>query len=302
VVVFVADDHFAMPLAAAMSSVIANLGAGLRVQIFIVNGGVSLTNRGKVMQSGRGKRVSLQWLEPSGAQRDLLRSFPCGYLGRAPYHKLLIPDLVGPDHARVIYLDCDVIVETDIADLWRAELGNNFVLAAQDLINPFVSSPFGLRNWREIGRKEDDKLFNSGVLVMDAARWRQANVIQGMTRYLHDYYRDIQLCDQDAMNAVFQGGWGQLDSRWNVLPYMNRAREFTSLSRKDHEDLLSRAYLLHYCGQDKPWHAHCPHPYRDRFFHYLDMTAWSGWRPQWWAPCSDVLAYYARRVLVKLGR
>jgi hypothetical protein len=33
---------------------------------------------------------------------------------------MLIPDLLGPGFLRVIYLDCDVIVEGDITDLWVA--------------------------------------------------------------------------------------------------------------------------------------------------------------------------------------
>ena len=61
-----------------------------------------------------------------------------------------------------------MIVEADITDLWIADLGENYVLAVQDLINPFVSSPFGLRNWRRLGRKADDELFNTGVFVLNA--------------------------------------------------------------------------------------------------------------------------------------
>jgi lipopolysaccharide biosynthesis glycosyltransferase len=302
VVVFVADDRFAMPLAAAMSSVIANLGSGRSARIFIIDGGISQANREKVMRSDDRKRVRVQWLPPTDSHRDLLRSFPCGYLGRIPYYKLLIPDLLGPEYSRAIYLDCDVIVERDIADLWNVDPGENLVMAAQDLINPFVSSPFGLRNWRELGRKANDGLFNSGVLVLNAAKWRQENVIQRLARYLRDHYRDVQLCDQDAMNAVLGDRRGKLDSLWNVLPYMSIARKYTSQSRTDHENLLANAYILHFCGPIKPWSTMSDHPRRDRFFHYLDMTAWSGWRPRWWSPNSDVLAYYVRRVLAVLGR
>jgi lipopolysaccharide biosynthesis glycosyltransferase len=302
VVIFVADDHYAMPLAAAISSVVANLGREQKAHVFIVDGGISRTNKEKIMQSEDPERVRIQWLQPSESHCDLLKSLPCGYVGRTPYYKMLVPDLLGPEYPRIIYLDCDVIVEADITDLWVADLGENSVLAVQDLINPFVSSPFGLRNWRELGRKADDELFNTGVLVLNAAKWHKENVALRLVQYLRDHYQYVQLCDQDAMNAVFRDGWGRLDSRWNVLPYMNIARNYSSLSKKSHENLLTRAYLLHYCGPNKPWNARCRHPQGDRFFHYLDMTAWSGWRPKWWAVDSDVFVYYMRRVLSMLRR
>lgn len=300
VVLFVADDQVAMPLAVAIASVIANLAPGHRAQIFVVDAGVSAANQEKVMRSSEGGWGRVEWLRPNDEQRALLQSLPGGFLGTAPYYKLLIPELLGPQYSRVIYLDCDVIVERDLTDLWRADPGAHHVLAAQDLINPYVSSPLGLRNWQALGRKQDDGLFNSGVLVLNAAQWRQDDVTKRLVQYLQDHDRDIQLCDQDAMNGVFVNSWGPLDRRWNVLPYIHLARKYSALRKTEHEALLQQAYILHFCGPDKPWSARCSHPWKHRFFHYLDMTAWSGWRPRWWAPDTGVLTYYARRVLAKV--
>jgi lipopolysaccharide biosynthesis glycosyltransferase len=302
VVVFVADDHFAMPLAAAITSVAANLGKGHKAHVFIVDGGISRTNKEKIMESENREQVKIQWLQPSESQCDLLRSLPCGYVGRTAYFKMLVPELLGPEYPRIIYLDCDVIVEADINALWDADLGENYALAVHDLINPFVSSPLGLRNWRELARKADDELFNTGVLVLNAAKWRKENVTLKLVQYLKDHYQYVQLCDQDAMNAVFRDKWGRLDSRWNVLPYMNIARNYCLLSKNSHKELLRDAYLLHFCGPKKPWNARCGHSQRGRFFHYLDMTAWSGWRPKWWAIDSDVFVYYMRRALSSARR
>jgi hypothetical protein len=83
--IFVAEDHFAIPLAAAISNVIANLGWERKCDIFIVDGGISSTNREKVIRSGGRDRVRIQWHQPSESHGDLLRSFPCGYIGRTPY-------------------------------------------------------------------------------------------------------------------------------------------------------------------------------------------------------------------------
>ncbi|HEX2966461.1 MAG TPA: glycosyltransferase, partial [Syntrophorhabdaceae bacterium] len=165
VLAFIADDYYAMPLAAAIASVTANFAGDTKLQIFIVDAGVSQINKERLLRSFDTNRVIVQWLHPSGAQKQLLQSLPCGYVGKPTYYKLLLPELLGPEYQRIIYLDCDIIVEADISPLWSMNIGDNHVLAAQDLINPYVSSRFGLRNWKHLGRKLDDELFNTGVLV-----------------------------------------------------------------------------------------------------------------------------------------
>ena len=302
VVTFAADDRFAKPLAAAVASVIANLARDRKLNVFIVDGGVSEANKDKIGQLKDRARVNIEWLKPSKSHCDLLKSLPCGYVGRTCYYKMLVPELLGPEYPRIIYLDSDVIVEADITELWKTDLDDNYVLTAHDLLNPRVSSPFGLENWRELERREDDELFNTGVLVLNAAKWHKENVRHRLVEYLRGNYRFVRLCDQDAMNAVFRHEWGRLNPRWNVLPYMNVASSYSLLNKKDHEDLVMGAYLLHYCGPSKPWNGRCAHLRRDRFFHYLDMTAWSGWRPTSWAVDTDSFTYYLRRVQVVLRR
>ena len=296
VITFVADDRFVIFLAAAIASLLANAHGEPKLLIFIIDSGVSKRNKDKISQLAAGKRVRLEWLEPTKAQRGLLKSLPIGYVGRPCYYKMFIPELLGSEYSRMIYLDSDVIVEADITELWETDLGDNYVLAVQDLLNPYVSSPFGLMKWREMGRAADDELFNAGLLVINAAKWHRENISQRLVAYLIRNYREVQLCDQDAMNGVFENKWGRLDTRWNVLPYMEMAKNYSLLQSKDHENLLMRAHLLHFCGPCKPSNPFCSHPRKDRFFYYLDMTAWSGWRPPPWLVGTDFLFYYARRL------
>lgn len=302
VVAFVADDHYAMPLAAAIASVIANLNREKILNVFIVDGGVSRTKKDRIAQLEYRKRVNIKWLKPSKSHFNILKSLPYGYVGKTCYHKMFLPELLGPEYPRIVYLDSDVIVEADITDLWESDLGENYVLAVQDLINPSVSSPCGLKNWSQLNRRADDELFNTGVLVINAARWQMEDISYRLVEYLRSNYRYVQLCDQDAMNAVFRNKWGRLNIRWNVLPFMKKSGRHSLLSKKSHEDFIMHAHVLHYCGSSKPWNARCRHLRRDRFFHYLDMTAWAGWRPKSSSIVTDSIAYCLRSVQGVLRR
>lgn len=300
VVAFVADNHYALPLAAAISSVIVNLDKEQKLRIFIIDVGISLANKSRIGRLVDQEKVNIRWIKPSKQHKRVVRSLPPGYVGRNSYYKMFVHELLGSEYSRIILLDCDVIVEADVTELWGVDIGDNYVLAAQDLLNPLISSPFGLNNWQELGRQADDKLFNSGVMVLNAAKWHEGNVSQRLVQYLRDHERHVRLCDQDAMNAVFNNQWGQLDLRWNVLSYMEGANCSSLLDKKSLEALMLRACLLHFCGPDKPWKAHCEHVRRDRFFHYLDLTAWAGWRPSLRPTIKSVLLHLLRKVRVTL--
>ena len=85
--------------------------------------------------------MDIQWLRLSSRHDKITQSLPCAYTGRSTYYKMFLPELLA-DYPRLIYLDSDVIVQADISDLWMADFEGNYVLAVQDLINPFVSSPW----------------------------------------------------------------------------------------------------------------------------------------------------------------
>jgi lipopolysaccharide biosynthesis glycosyltransferase len=296
VIAFVTDEQYVMALAATVASVLVNCDRAQAVEVVVVDAGVSSASKAKLARMERDGRLSLRWLSPMPSHLDVIRALPAGYVGKAAYHKLFLPEWL-QDHSRIICLDCDVIVEGNIGELWAAATADNYVLAAQDLLNPFVSSPFGLKNWRALGRRATDELFNTGVLVVNAEKWRREQATPRLLDYLREHRRHVQLCDQDAMNAVFEGQWGRLDRRWNVLQYFHLARRYALLEREDHEALLEQARAIHFCGPRKPWHAP-PTTERDaRFFHYLDQTPWAGWRPKWWTRPGHVLAYYTRRAM-----
>uniref|UniRef100_A0ACD5GQP8 Uncharacterized protein n=1 Tax=Desertifilum tharense IPPAS B-1220 TaxID=1781255 RepID=A0ACD5GQP8_9CYAN len=46
--------------------------------------------------------------------------------------------------------------------------------------------------------------------------------------------------------------------------------------------MLEDPYIVHYTTSSKPWRVGCQHPKRDLFYDYLNLTAWSGWRPTRW--------------------
>ena len=67
--------------------------------------------------------------------------------------------------------------------------------------------------------------------------------------------------DQDGINAVIAGNWGELDPRWNVQLYISIDRTLRLIEDSPHKQRLIRdrwrlirdAYIWHYVGSRKPW-------------------------------------------------
>ncbi|MGH7426947.1 MAG: glycosyltransferase, partial [Candidatus Methylomirabilaceae bacterium] len=77
------------------------------------------------------------------------------------------PEILPNRVEKAIYLDSDLVVHGNIAELWGVGLGGKPLLAVQDEGARTVGSPWGLRNYSELGLDPSAMYFNSGVLVFD---------------------------------------------------------------------------------------------------------------------------------------
>jgi len=192
--------------------------------------------------------------------------FPAeNHLTTAMYVRLMLPILL-PDVRRVIYLDTDVVVLTDITLLDDIDLRGSALAATLDyplLIGALKSSMkvgnqpaleyltdvVQLTNWRHY--------FNSGVLVMDLDEFRKKNLVATAEAFIARMEQEIVHPDQDALNHALDGEFVRLDPRWNR--HASRSEEEITTMDADFaavELWKSDPWILHYCSPAKPWNPH----------------------------------------------
>ena len=277
-VVLAADENFARPLAVTARSIIANFVDDRDLELFVIDMGIAPETRDTVAASLVHPRTAVNWV--TGAD-ELVAGLPTvGWFTTAVYARVLIPDLLPADVARVVYLDSDVVVRKSVDTLFDSTLGDHLGLAAPDQGSPFVSSTWGLAHWYDAGRAPDDHNFNTGVMVMNLEGWRREGVRQQALDYARSdrYWRNV---DQEAINAVAGTRFGTIDARWNVQGevYVEECAVVLPYSREQVEAFKRDPWLIHYSLGTKPWMRGCPHPWVDEWFKYLDQTAFAGWRP-----------------------
>lgn len=262
--------EYALPLAVTIRSLLANARPGRRIDFYIFDGGIAAEDRKRLEETAAGDGVSLAWLKPD---RERLEGLPAaGGMDVSTYYRLLLDSALPVSLQKVIWLDADLLVLHDIAELDRLDPGGHPVLAAQDMVIPLVSCPMGVSKWRELGLSAGQPHFNAGVMVVNLEVWRAERTGAQALDYVERNAGSIALHDQEAMNAVLAGRWSALDERWNRIASV--------AGRRFHPDGASGgdAWIYHFAGDWKPWTLpYGRRPY-DLYYEFLDMTPWRGWR------------------------
>lgn len=277
VIVCAADDNYVMPLTVMLRSLIDNTRKYGHVIVYVLHDSIPEPRRKLLEESLDPSRISVTWIAVDNEQlKDLKTAF---YHTVTLYYRVLIPRLLPESVRKAIVLDADIVVLGDIGMLWDTNVENACVAAVPDMYpgSLYVSSPLGIRRYRELNIPETNKYFNAGVVVLNLEKWRKDGVTDAIIRYLRYYKKYVVWADQDGMNAVLYDQWQELDPRWNVAQYIF---EYTSwkkspFSPEVFNQLTASPFIIHFIGFRKPWHSDCTHVKKQIFLNYLKLTVWN---------------------------
>ncbi len=158
------------------------------------------------------------------------------YYTSAIYYRLLIPELF-PQYDKVLYMDCDTVALTDIAQLYCIDIGDNYIGAVADeavagvpQFRAYVKQALGI---------EAEHYFNSGVIVMNLVKFREIGFYEKFSAVLRSYNFTIAP-DQDVLNLICKDKVYYYDGGWNKMPIGGKTEQ--------------KPMLIHYNLTMKPWH------------------------------------------------
>lgn len=279
-----------MALSAMLESLRAHLAPGRAVRVFVIHDGVPAEIRARVGRDWP-DRLAIEWLQVDDMQ---FADAPLwGQMSVATYYRLAIADLLPASLAKVLWLDSDLIITTDLGRLWDLDVTPHHLLAAQDAVVPLVSSPCGVARYDAFGIPASAPYFNAGVMLVNLARWREDAIARRALDYVTDHRDDVYFFDQEGLNAAVAGKWGALDPRWNwnvSVPAGRHPHRGAATVPARGGDL---PWIVHFAGTQKPWLVESGDRFGRLYYHYLDMTAWAGWRPR---------ASWRRKLAMAYGR
>ena len=249
-VVFATDTNYAPFAATVIKSVVDN-GSKEHFYSFYVLYDDNLTyGMYELLQSLRGDGFSVNMVDVSSCveQENLYLS---GHYSMQMYYRWLIPELFG-FFEKVLYLDCDLAVQDDVAKLLDIDIGNNYV----GMVNNTVRTSFKNYVEENLGLPVDD-YYNSGVILFNTKAFTSKRIKEKCVDYINRD-RDLLCPDQDAINVCCKGHIYRLPDRWNfqwhhMIPGVEIGG-FTSDYKKRYEKTLNEGpAIIHYTSYRKPW-------------------------------------------------
>lgn len=207
--------------------------------------------------AGEYENASLRFVDISGLTGGR-GFFVRGNFTPETYFRLFLPQILS-HYEKVLYLDADMIVCHDVAELYKIDLEGMLLGAVRD---PIMSGsgkvPLSVYNhcdyMAELGVKNIYDYFQAGVLLIDLKKMSEDGLCDKMVEYA--FTHDCKLVDQDVLNVFCQGRVKFIDNRWNVdvnaaalkiVPYAPAAMW------KQYVENRKNAYIYHFAGGDKPW-------------------------------------------------
>lgn len=272
-IVAAADNNYAQHLAVAFASILKN-NRGQVPEIYVIGDELNTKN----------KNWLLETVKPFGATIDYRQADPTvfeqarvsGYLTHAAYLRILMAELLPPDIEKAIYIDCDVVVEKPLSELWSIDISKYHIGAVPDMsIEEDEDRGIFLHG------KKGLPYFNSGVLLINLRKWREDNTAIAVIEFAKDNPEKMIYGDQDALNAILCRKCLPIDLKWN----MQTSMLFQKIKNKTAEDISFRyatedPHIIHYTGRGKPWRFISTHPFRNNYYRYLKLTPWRWFRPR----------------------
>jgi lipopolysaccharide biosynthesis glycosyltransferase len=278
-VVTLADEQYAVPLAAMGRSLCENMRPGGSAVLFIIDGGLTPATKQHLLDSWDLQKLKVRFVAPQFGQDVELPVW--GRLPPLTYVRIFVPLILPEITGKVIFLDSDVLVLKDIEELWKVDLDGYSLLAVQDPAVPYVSSRSGLKQYRDLNIPPAHPYLNAGLMVIDVDKWAATNTTEKVMAFIRQNANELSYCDQDGLNAVLWQDWKALDARWQVQPrFVLRDRlPLPHLDAITRSLIKSDPWVLHFSGRVKPWMYYGPTRPDRIFYDYIDRTHWKGWRP-----------------------
>ena len=237
------NHSYVLPLAVMLASLKQHLRPSLHPELYLIHAGIPQSSLAAISSIIETHSIVLSQAQLSAAPRA--PRFP-----REASAPLLLPELIPPALERILFLDADMLVLEDLANLWETPLDQHVLAAVPDAAVPLCSAPRGVKGWHALGIPPDTPYFNCGVLMIELRRWRQREVTRRAHQYLETTREPIDFLHQEALNAVLWDDWKPLDSRWNLL---------ASRAGRPYDQTASEAWrqpgIVHFAGRMKPWRA-----------------------------------------------
>jgi len=240
-IVFSTDDNYVLPLSVAIQSLKNTLSEGYSLKIYIFHENLSDESCKKLTLLKRDKCDIIFYNEFK--ELDNLNLNTIGRMTKATYFRLYACEVL-KEYKKIVYLDCDILVQQSIGELYNIDIKDYLIAGVYD---------WGFSRQNMIVA---DDYVNAGVLLFNVEKYNLGNCKDKSIDYIKNN-PNLPWMDQDIINAVCHGQIKNIDNKFDfmtffVYDYKKQKSVLKEELKYQQIKSVKDIVLIHYTGQ-KPW-------------------------------------------------
>ena len=248
-IVFATDNNYVPLLAVALNSLIENSSDENNYDIVVLSDNISRLHKEQILKLIEGRdNFSLRYIEVFNELNKLSFQFNNTQLSRATFMRLFVPRYFKNYH-KIIYLDCDIVLQTDIANLYCQDISGYMVGAVRDVhVGEVSKSNSVFRDYvvNDLGLESAEDYFNAGVLMMNIDEVCKLYTSEDLFSLATS--RKWNWEDQDVLNKISKGKVYYFPYNWNVFWVPNTSIQHLMEMNVNYSKALGNPFLIHYAA------------------------------------------------------
>lgn len=275
-IVFSSSNSFSSYLGVAIRSLLDHISGSWNYDVIILEKEIDEVHKSRILSMSEAFfNVSIRFVNVSDVTTDVSFYVPTQDLSEETYYTILVPWVLR-NYKKALVLDCDIIINEDLAILYNTKLGENYIGAAKEIVylgflnNPYLNVNNSLIDYTviKLGLSNPYDYFNAGVLIMNLEMFRKNyNLCDLLNMISKNKY---MIVEQDLLNTICVEKVVFLDYAWNFMSCLTEPAMFNyAISPSDttipnlrlapeqeiakYKSASNNPYIYHYLTKFKPW-------------------------------------------------
>ena len=271
------DNNYVWLMGISVISLFENHKHLPEVTVYLLGKDISEENREKLAEIAQKYNRSIHIIEIQ--KLDLPQSLLQNRWPISAFARLYAGSMLPEGIERVVYIDCDTIINGDISELERLDMGGHIICGVKECVGRYYR--------KNIGLSDSSNYINAGILLIQLDKLREIDVALSIRQFVEEYEQYIHYADQDILNGAFGERIGILPKKYNVMT-LDVAHTYDEIlmlrrpvgfySREDIQEAAAHPLIIHYTTNlriVRPWFRKADHPLKAPFQKYLKLSPWA---------------------------
>ncbi len=260
-IVAAANDRYVPYLSVMLRSVMDFSSIQRQYNITVLHKDITRENQMTLIQMLSGTNFSIEFINVTERMRDCGDLFVSNHIKIETYFRLLLPELL-PDIEKVLYIDCDVIANTDVAELFDYDVKEYFLAGTRDAdsaANYNINSDYHKYINEIVGLEQPYDYLQAGIILMNLDKFRLECPTNRLLEVALE--RNWRFHDQDTLNHLCHKKIMFVDYAWNFVydydeSYRRSKKHIVFAPHYILSDYLKakkNPKMIHFSWTNKPW-------------------------------------------------